>query len=642
MFLYNLSNFELYKTIKEASKLQNFINIMKSKFSLKKIIALVALISLVSVIVIFSILKKKTTYDKLKNTWKYTAITDVNGNMTNKISEEDMLALSSDFSFTHKSIANNTFEKGLWRMNGKKLVLTIDFTVPIDSVVYMIENNKPTLINYSKGNLVSKSKNGKLSTKKEILEFEIEECTNEKLVLLKDDKLYVFSDKKLTDLKAKSIFTFNIMSILRGMGGLLVILLIAFIFSANRKSIAWRTVIIGLSIQILLALGITYIPAVSWLFRSVGAIFVVILDFTTEGSVFLLGDLLNTDTYGFIFAFQVLPTIIFFSALTSLLFYLGIIQKVVWVLAWAMTRLLKISGAESLSVAGNIFLGQTEAPLMIKAYLDKMNRSEIMLVMAGGMATLAGGVLAAYIAFLGGSDPVMRLHYAQQLLTASIMAAPGVIVISKIIVPQTEKISTDIKITKEKIGSNVLDAISNGTAEGLKLAANVAAMLLSFIAFIAMFNFILSKIGGWTGLNDVIHAFDPQYTGLNLRFLIGYTFAPLVGIIGVPWQDATLVGRLIGEKLIMTEFIAYVSLADLKSVGDQAFGQFTSEKSIIMATYALCGFANFASIGIQIGGIGTLAPTKRKMLSELGMRALLAGSLASLLSATIIGMFLVA
>ncbi len=615
---------------------------MKFKFSIKKIITLIMLMTLITVIVIFAIIKEKSTYDLLKNTWKYEAVTDVNNNLISKTGQEDMLSLAKDFSFTHKSQADSTFEKGLWRKNENKLVLTVNYAIPIDSLVYEINNNKPTIINYHRKNIISTNKNGKISTKQKIIEFEIEECTAEKLVLLKDDKLYVFSDKKLSQVKAKSLFNFNVNSLLRGLGGMIMILVIAFIFSSNRRAIAWRTVLIGLAIQIALALGITYVPAIAWVFRTVGSIFVVILDFTKEGSVFLLGDLLNIDTYGFIFTFQVLPTIIFFSALTSLLFYLGIIQKVVWLLAWVMTKLLKISGAESLSVAGNIFLGQTEAPLLIKAYLEKMNRSEIMLVMAGGMATLAGGVLAAYIAFLGGSDPVMRLHYAQQLLTASVMAAPGVIVISKILIPQTEAISKDIEITQEKIGSNILDAISNGTSEGLKLAANVAAMLLSFIAFIAMFNFILSKVGAWTGVNEVIHNFDPQYSGLNLRFLIGYTFAPLIGIIGVPWQDATLVGRLIGEKLIMTEFIAYVSLADLKSVGDQAYGQFVSEKSITMATYALCGFANFASIGIQIGGIGTLAPGKRKMLSELGMKSLLAGSLASLLSATIIGMFLVA
>jgi len=318
------------------------------------------------------------------------------------------------------------------------------------------------------------------------------------------------------------------------------------------------------------------------------------------------------------------------------LFYLGIIQKVVWAMAWAMSRLLKLSGAESLSVAGNIFLGQTESPLMIKEYLDKMNRSEILLVMSGGMATLAGGVLAVYIAFLGGDDPVQRLIFAKHLLAASIMAAPGVVVISKIVVPQTEKINSDVEISQEKIGKNVLDAISNGTTQGLKLAVNVASMLLVFIAFIAMFNYIFLKIGDWTSLNEVIaRVTDGQFNELSLQFILGYLFAPLMWLIGVASEDITLVGRMLGEKIIMTEFIGYLSLADLKTAG-----AFVSQKSIIMSTYMLCGFANFASIGIQIGGIGSLAPTKRVLLSQLGLRALLAGTLASLMSATIIGMIL--
>ena len=362
----------------------------------------------------------------------------------------------------------------------------------------------------------------------------------------------------------------------------------------------------------------------------------MILDFTKAGTEFLFGGFLNTETYGFIFAFQVLPTIIFFSALTSLIFYLGIIQKVVYALAWLMTKAMKLSGAESLSVAGNIFLGQTESPLMIKAYLEKMTRSEILLVMTGGMATLAGGVLAAYIGFLGGDDPVQRLLFAKHLLAASIMAAPGAVVISKILVPQTEEIDTSMEISKERIGSNILDSISNGTTEGLKLAANVAAMLLVFIAFIAMFNFIVGKLGGWTGLNPIIADLTSgQYEKLSLQFILGYTFAPVMWLIGVSTPDITLLGRLLGEKIIMTEFIGYVSLANLKEMG-----AFSDPKSIIMATYMLCGFANFASIGIQIGGIGSLAPGKRVLLSQFGMRALLGGTLAALISATIVGVIL--
>lgn len=434
----------------------------------------------------------------------------------------------------------------------------------------------------------------------------------------------------------KKAFKFNFISLLRGLLGMAALIGIAFLFSANRKAISWRIVLIGLGIQIILAILILQFPPVQIFFDVIGKIFVKVLDFSKAGTNFLFEGFLDVNTFGFIFAFQVLPTIIFFSALTSLLFYFGIIQKVVWVLAWLMTKAMKLSGAESLSVAGNIFLGQTEAPLMIKAYLEKMTNSEILLVMTGGMATLAGGVLAAYISFLGGDDPVQRLVFAKHLLAASIMAAPGAVVLSKILVPQDQKISTDVEVSKEKIGSNVLDAISNGTSEGLKLAVNVAAMLLVFIAFIAMFNFIVQKIGTWTNLNGVIADFtNGQYNSLSLEFILGYTFAPVMWVIGVAKEDITLLGRLLGEKLIMTEFIGYVSLAELK-----AAGAFASEKSIIMATYMLCGFANFASIGIQIGGIGSLAPGKRVLLSRYGMKALLGGTLASLISATIVGVIL--
>ena len=437
-------------------------------------------------------------------------------------------------------------------------------------------------------------------------------------------------------LTAKKAFKFSPIGLLRGVIGMIVLIGIAYIFSTNRKAIAWKVVGIGLGIQLLLAIAILQFTPVQVFFDVIGKMFVKVLDFSKAGTEFLFAGFLDVDKFGYIFAFQVLPTIIFFSALTSLLFYLGIIQKVVWVLAWLMTKAMKISGAESLSVAGNIFLGQTESPLMIKAYLEKMTNSEILLVMIGGMATLAGGVLAAYISFLGGSDPVQRLLFAKHLLAASIMAAPGAVVVSKILVPQTEKIDTNVEITKDKIGNNVLDAISNGTVEGLKLAANVAAMLVVFIAFIAMFNFIVQKIGAWTNLNAAIaQTTNGQYNSLSLQFILGYTFAPVMWLIGVCKEDIALVGRLLGEKIIMTEFIGYVSLAELKSIG--AFAQ---EKSIIMSTYALCGFANFASIGIQIGGIGSLAPGKRVLLSKYGMRALLGGTLASLISATFVGVIL--
>jgi len=432
-------------------------------------------------------------------------------------------------------------------------------------------------------------------------------------------------------------YKFNLKTLVRGIFGMIVLIFIAFIFSTNRRAINWRVVITGLVIQILLAIGVLQIGFIQMFFEFVGKIFVVILDFTKEGTEFLFSGFLDTEKFGYIFAFQVLPTIIFFSALTSVLFYFGIIQKVVYGLAWLMTKALRLTGAESLSVAGNIFLGQTESPLMIKAYLSKMTKSEILLVMTGGMATLAGGVLAAYIGFLGGADPAQRLLFAKHLIAASVMAAPGAVVISKILVPQTEKIDTSsVSITRENIGKNVLDAISNGTYEGLKLAVNVAAMLLVFIAFIAMFNFISSKIGSWTHLNEkVFELTNGQYKVLSLQFILGYLFAPLMWLIGVNVHDIAIVGRLLGEKLIMTEFIGYVSLADLKEAG-----AFFQEKSIIMATYMLCGFANFASVGIQIGGIGALAPNKRLLLTQYGMRALLGGTLASLMSATIVGIIL--
>ena len=433
----------------------------------------------------------------------------------------------------------------------------------------------------------------------------------------------------------KSSFEFNLLTILRGMFGLLVIIAIAYAFSSNRKAVSWRVVVTGLVIQVVLAVSILYVPVIRFLFEFIGKIFVKILDFTRVGSEFLFGEFLDMDKYGMIFAFQILPTIIFFSAITSVLFYYGIIQKIVYGLAWVMTRILKLSGAESLSVVGNIFLGQTEAPLMIKEYLSKMNRSEMMLVMTGGMATLAGGVLAAYIGFLGGNDPVQRLIFAKHLLAASVMAAPGAIIISKILVPQSEDINKDVEVSRDKIGSNVLDAISNGTSQGIRLAVNVAAMLLVFLAFIALLNFVMLKAGDWTNLNDIITAkTNGQFNELSLQFVLGYLFAPVMWLIGVPGDDIILMGRLLGEKIIMTEFVGYISLADLKAMGA------LSTKSIIMATYMLCGFANFASIGMQIGGIGSLAPNQRVLLSKFGMRALLAGTLASLLSATIVGTIL--
>ena len=465
--------------------------------------------------------------------------------------------------------------------------------------------------------------------------------------------------------------------------------------------------------QIIIAIGVLYVPAVKGTFEFIGARFVDVMNFTKAGVGFLFNsfDTGNMESPIVSFAFVILPTIVFFSALTSVLFFLGIIQKIVKGLAIILTRTLNISGAESLSVAGNIFLGQTEAPLMIKAYLAKMNKSEIMLVMIGGMATVAGGVLAAYVSFLGGDDPVQQAFYAKHLLSASVMAAPGAIVVAKILMPQAEKIDSNIEVTKETVGSNFLDAMATGTSEGLKLALNIGAMLLVFFAFIAMANYILAKLGFYTTYIDWIislvaalafsfwkksnnkpiktflltfmtvifvimfykyfrvvlnnvsiinsilpfvnYKFEPgdfqigysvsqwiaentNYGQLSLEFILGYTFAPFMWLIGVPKEDITILGQLLGVKLIASEFVAYINLAEFKDVG-QAM-HLSYEKSVLIATYMLCGFANFASIGIQVGGIGQLAPNQRKRLSEFGMKALLGGTLASLLSANFAGM----
>ena len=423
-------------------------------------------------------------------------------------------------------------------------------------------------------------------------------------------------------------------SVLRGLLGLFVLLTIAIAFSKDRKNIAWKTVGIGLLIQFTLAIGILRIGWIQSIFEAMGELFVSILDFTNAGSVFLFGDLMNVDSYGFIFVFQILPTIVFFAALTSLLFYLGVIQVVVKFLALGVTKVLKISGAESLSVIGNIFLGQTEAPLMIKAYLERMNKSEILLVMIGGMATVAGGVLAAYIGFLGGNDPVMRLEFAKHLLAASVMAAPGAIVIAKILYPQTESINNEVSVSIDNIGSNALDAISNGTVEGIKLATTIGGMLLVFVALIAMCNGILGWVGDWTTLNDWVAA-NTIYDGFSLEAILGFLFAPLMWIMGVPTPDIMPMGQLLGIKLAASEFVGYIQLAELKDPVNMVHLQY--QKSIIMATYMLCGFANFASIGIQIGGIGSLAPGQRKVLSQFGVRALIGGTLASLISAVIAG-----
>jgi len=486
--------------------------------------------------------------------------------------------------------------------------------------------------------------------------YKIVEITDSILTLSENETIYSYraikKSKEIAAIEAKNKILpskgFSMNSLWRGVLGMFVLLIISFLFSANRRAVDWRKVGIGLSIQLIIAIGVLKVNFIQTIFNFIGSIFIEILEYTKAGSEFLFAGMISDmDKFGYIFAFQVLPTIIFFSALTSLLFYLGVIQWLVKILAKILSRFLGISGMESLSVAGNIFLGQTEAPLLIKAYLEKMNKSEMLLVMVGGMATVAGAVLAAYIGFLGGGDKALELVFAKHLLAASVMAAPGAIVISKILYPQTQKVNTDVTVSQDKIGSNILDAIANGTTEGLKLAVNVGAMLLVFVAVIAMLNGVLGFFGGFDGienlgwkitsLNEII-ANNTLYEGLSIEFILGYAFAPLMWLVGVASEDMTLMGQLLGIKLAASEFIGYIQLAELKNVANTI--HLTHNKSVIMATYMLCGFANFASIGIQIGGIGSLAPGQRKVLSEFGMKALIGGTIASLMSATIAGMII--
>ncbi len=431
------------------------------------------------------------------------------------------------------------------------------------------------------------------------------------------------------------------MDILRGVIGIIGLIAITYLFSTNKKKIDWKLVGIGIFLQLLFAILILKVPFVRMMFEYVASIFTAILSYTDAGAKFLFGDLVNaTDTsWGYIFAIKVLPTIVFFSAFTAILFYFGILQKIVYVFALILSKTMGLSGPESLAAAGNIFLGQTESPLLIRHYLDGMTRSEMMALMAGGMATIAGGVFAAFIGFLGGEDPAEQLKFATHLLSASIMSAPAAIVAAKILVPETNKddVQKDLSVPQDRIGSNVLDAITRGTTDGLKLAINVGAMLLVFVALIAMANGILFDLIGsnlaWGGMSFNEHIADwsgGKFSGFKLETIFGVLFAPFAWLLGVPNQDIFAVGQLLGEKTIINEFVAYISLGEMS--GD------LDPKSVLIATYALCGFSNFSSIGIQIGGIGALAPGQRVTLSELGILALIGGTVACFMTATIAGM----
>lgn len=424
------------------------------------------------------------------------------------------------------------------------------------------------------------------------------------------------------------------MDILRAAIGLIFIVGVAFVFSLKRKSIDWRLVGTGIALQVIFGVLITQIDFVRLAFNWVSRQFVVLLGFSGEGATFLFGNLVNSESLGFIFALQVLPTVIFFSTLTSGLYYLGVLQWIVKGIAWIMARTMKLSGAESLSAAGNIFLGQTEAPLLVRPFVPNMTKSELMCLMTGGMATIAGGVLAGYVAFLGGGDPAEQERFAAYLLSASIMNAPAAIVMSKIMLPELnkEQINTDLTVSSDTMGVNLVDALARGASEGLKLALNIGAMLLAFIALIAAVNYILMAIGDFTGLNAlIVSSTDGSFQGFSLEYILGQIFRVFAFMIGVDWNQSLQVGSLLGQKVVVNEFVAYLGLSEFVAQGT------LNAKSIVIATYALCGFANFSSIAIQIGGIGGMAPTQQGNISKLGMRALVAATLATMMTAAIAG-----
>lgn len=436
------------------------------------------------------------------------------------------------------------------------------------------------------------------------------------------------------------------MDYLRGIAGLIFIVVIAFLFSNNRKTIDWRLVGVGIFLQITIGLIIGKIELAQQAFIYLSDKFVVFLGFAQKGAEFLYGDLAKNSandpdvrhSLGFLFAFQALPTVIFFSSVSAGLYYLGVLQKIVFGFAWLMARTMRLSGSESLSAAANVLMGQTEAPLLVKPFIARMTSSELHCLMVGGMATIAGSVLGAYVSFLGGGDPAEQAKFASYLLSASIMNAPAAIVLAKMFMPEDDKSKIDrqLSINKDQIGANFIDSLATGASDGLKLALNIGAMLLAFIAVIYAINWVLvDGIGTATGLNDfVVASTGGAFDGFSLQYILGQVFRVFAFAMGVEWGDTLQVGSLLGQKVVMNEFVAYLDLAEMKQAGT------LSEKSIRIATYALCGFANFSSIAIQIGGIGGMAPSRQGDISRMGLRAMVAATLATMMTATIAGAIL--
>ena len=514
------------------------------------------------------------------------------------LSSDDKMQINADFTFNYEISEANLVAKGVWKL--QEGILSLHYDLPIDTIrFYHIS------------------------------------LTKEALMLNENGINYAFI-KEAVNSSTITSSGFSLSSFFRGLLGIISLLLISFLFSTNRKGVDWMLVSKGLGIQIAFALLILKVSFVSSSFEFVGKIFTKIISFTQDGTMFLFRSfetgVIESPLMNFVV--MILPTVIFFSALTSLFYYWRIIPKIVYGFAWLMKKSLGLSGPESVAAAGNIFLGQTESPLLVKPYLEKMTMSEMICLMSGGMATIAGGVLAAYIGFLGGDDPVQQIIFAKHLLAASVMSAPSAVVAAKILIPEQEKFETKLEVSKADMGSNALEAISKGTTDGLRLAVNVGAMLLVFIGLMSMANYIMFKIGDWTSLNVWISE-NTSYTEFSFNMILGYIGAPIVWLMGVCKEDMFLVGQLLGEKTVLNEFVAYVSLGEMKSAG-----VFVEQKSIIIATYILCGFANFASIGIQIGGIGALAPKRKSDLARLGFLALIGGTLASLFTAVIVGMLI--
>lgn len=533
----------------------------------------------------------------IEGNWKFDFILPESqeiGENLKPVTENDEMIINEDGSFNYEIKKINLMAVGNWELQDD--LLALHYSSPRDTIRFY-----------------------KISV------------SDNSLILNENSINYAFKRKE-----TKSSSSFSVSTLFRGLLGIISLLLIAFLFSRNRHLIDWKLVVKGLVIQFVFAILILKVPFVSKGFEFVGKIFTKIISFTQDGTMFLFSSFVSgeIETPVMNFVVMILPTVIFFSALTSLFYYWRIIPKLIYGFAWIMKKTLRLSGPESIAAAGNIFLGQTESPLLVKHYLKKMTMSEMMCLMSGGMATIAGGVLAAYIGFLGGDDSVQQIMFAKHLLAASVMSAPAAVIAAKILYPESDTYDEKLEINKEEIGSNALEAISKGTTDGLRLAVNVGAMLLVFIGLMSMANYIMFKLGDWTTLNSWINQ-NTSYSELSFNMILGYIGAPIAWLMGVCKEDMFLVGQLLGEKTVLNEFVAYVSLGEMK-----AKGMFVQEKSVIIATYILCGFANFASIGIQIGGIGALAPKRKTDLSKLGLLALLAGTLASLFTAVIVGMIL--